>query len=223
MLIPSTGWNSVAIMLFSWCIVTGSAFFLLHRFMKIYDRSKPRLWAGTVVTFFLLIFSQIQWENWLWAFQLAFFLVQVPNNLKTSSAPLVGLILLLLFFWFAYLNIKQQKRTHAAPWIGLGCFVLAFSMVTTYGRGHFGIDVGVTSSRYMSHTILLMAAVLALGYLTVEGVDGRSRWTHFKFVLINVILLGVTICTLLGYFCWLRYGGSREASKIVGKAVASIF
>jgi hypothetical protein len=56
--------------------------------------------------------------------------------------------------------------------VGLACFVLAFCLVTAVGRAGFGIDNGVTTSRYTTHTLLFSMAVLALGYLAF---DGRRR------------------------------------------------
>src|SRR5262249_62358256 len=75
-LLPAIGWNSVAIMVASWSAITGAALFLFYGFIQIFDPSKPRLWLVTTGLSFLMFFSPVQRENWLWAFQLSFFLVQ---------------------------------------------------------------------------------------------------------------------------------------------------
>src|SRR5262249_36360483 len=284
--LPAIGWNSVAIMVASWCAITGAAFFLFYGFIQIFDPSKPRLWLVTTGLSFLMFFSPVQRENWLWAFQLSFFLVQAgvvvslfvisftsinlgirlttailfagiaslssaqglmawpalfltfalseaprkqkiigllilfiamislytvylinyktpsyghiqlteilrkpllplsyfvgllgspltfwiaDNNLRTDRAVVAGSILLLLFAWLGYLNLRTRRRGKAAPWVGLGCFVLAFCTITTYGRGDIGILTGISTGRYTTHTLLLTVAVLGLGYLAFSN------------------------------------------------------
>src|SRR5271166_871089 len=102
-LIPVTGWNSVALMVASWAIITGAALFLYYCFARIFDSSKPRLWLLTVGISFLIFFSPIQRENWLWAFQLAFFLVQVGVilslfSISFRSVALANRLLLAIMF-----------------------------------------------------------------------------------------------------------------------------
>jgi hypothetical protein len=70
------GWNPMAMMVLSWAIITGTALFLLQRLTVVFDASKKRLWLALVALTFLALFSPVQRENWLWAFQLCFFLVQ---------------------------------------------------------------------------------------------------------------------------------------------------
>jgi hypothetical protein len=285
---PIIGWNSLTTMVLSWGVITGGGLFLFQRLTTIFDLSKKRLWLALVGLTFLALFSPIQSENWLWGFQLSYFLVNagvilslfsvaltsipfairlglasffaavasfsvaqglmawpaliitillteetkqrklaallvlclvtallfwayftnyqtpsaghltfqeivheprapllyflgllggpltfwVPDNLKTRSAITFGSILLLLFGWFCYLNLAKGRRRKIVPWVGLACFVLAFCFVTAVGRAGFGIDNGVTTSRYTTHTLLFSVAVLALGYLAF---DGRRR------------------------------------------------
>jgi hypothetical protein len=299
---PIVGWNSLATMVLSWGVITGSGLFLFQRLTTIFDPSKKRLWLALVGLTSLALFSPIQSENWLWGFQLSYFLVQagvilslfsvslrsipfairlglaslfaavaslsaaqglmawpaliitvlltedakqrklaallvlclvtallywayftnyktpsaghltlqgilreplapflyvlgllggpltfwVPDNLKTRLAITFGSILLLLFGWFCCLNLAKGRRGKTAPWVGLACFVLAFCLVTAVGRAGFGIDNGVTTSRYTTHTLLFSMAVLALGYLAF---DGRRRSLDSGDVLGIIILI----------------------------------
>ena len=82
------GWNPVAMMVLSWGIITGTSLFLFRRLTTIFDPSKKRLWLGLVGLTFLALFSPIQRENWLWAFQLSFFLVQAGVILSLFSVSL---------------------------------------------------------------------------------------------------------------------------------------
>src|SRR5262249_17972424 len=71
------GWNSLAMMVVSWSVVVGTGFVLFQRLVVIFDPSKKLLWVFLVGVDLLIFFSPIQRENWLWAFQVSFFLVQV--------------------------------------------------------------------------------------------------------------------------------------------------
>ncbi|HEY0789468.1 MAG TPA: hypothetical protein VGD78_00260 [Chthoniobacterales bacterium] len=82
-LVTLTRWNSVDIMIASWVVMTGAGLFLLHGLARIFDEARPRLWLLTVIASFSLFYSAIQKENWLWAFQLTFFLVQFGVILGT--------------------------------------------------------------------------------------------------------------------------------------------
>jgi hypothetical protein len=73
----SIGWNSVVLMLISWAMAVIAAFFLFYDLAGVFDSARPRLWVGTVAVVSLIFFSPNQQENWLWGFQIAFFIVQV--------------------------------------------------------------------------------------------------------------------------------------------------
>jgi hypothetical protein len=302
------GWNPVAMMVLSWSIITGTAFFLFQRLTAIFDPSKKRLWLALVGLTFLALFSPIQRENWLWAFQLNLFLVQagvilslflvslssirfairlglaiscaavaslssaqglmawpaliitallteetkqrklaallllglvmallywayftnyqtpsvghltlqgilreplapflyflgllggpltfwVPDNLRTRLAITFGSILLLIFGWFCYRNLVKGRRGETASWVGLACFVLAFCLMTAVGRAGFGIDNAVVCSRYTTHTLLLIMAVLALAYFAFDG-----RRSPDSGQVLGIIALVFGICTVV--------------------------
>jgi hypothetical protein len=337
-LLRAIGWNSGAIMVVSWGIITGASFFLFYGFVKIFDTWKPRLWLATVALSFLLFFSPVQRENWLWAFQLSFFLVQAgavlslflisfnsispgirlpiamlfagiaslssaqglmvwpallvafalgddakkrkiigllalivamislytvylihyktpsyghmqlteilrqpllplsyfvgllgspltfsiaDNNLRTDRAVIAGSILLFLFVWFCYLNLRTRQRGKAAPWIGLGCFVLAFCTITTYGRIDIGILSGVSTGRYTTHTLLLTVAVLGLGYLAFKS--QRQSQSLVKVFGFSTFLLSVGICILSGYADGFQRAGLEHQGRLLAKKLLPFF
>ena len=119
------------------------------------------------------------------------------NNLRTDRAIVAGSILLSLFAWFCYLNLRTRRRGKAAPWVGLGCFVLAFCMITTYGRVDIGILTGISTGRYTTHTLLLTVAILGLGYLAFS--NQRRSESPLKLFGFSTFSLSVGICVLFGY------------------------
>jgi hypothetical protein len=88
---PIIGWNSLAMMVLSWGIITGTALFLFQRLTTVFDPSKKRLWSALVGLCFLALLSPIQQENWLWAFQLSFFLAQAGVILSLFSVSLTSI------------------------------------------------------------------------------------------------------------------------------------
>jgi hypothetical protein len=158
------GWNSVVIMLLSWLVVTGAAFCLFLCFRAAFDSSKPRFWLATVILSFALLFSPVQRENWFWAFQLAFFLVQsgvivsvcfacLPNQNLTfrlllsilfaalaslsSAAGLMVWPALILAFAFGEDSKKRMLFAGAILVAATACvYAVYFTNYTTPSYGH---------------------------------------------------------------------------------------
>ena len=71
-----THWNSKVMMIVSWLFAVFAMLFLFSQFKKIYSRTHPTLWTVAVGVSAAALFSLVQLENWLWAFQFAFFFIQ---------------------------------------------------------------------------------------------------------------------------------------------------
>jgi hypothetical protein len=338
LLIPATGWNSIAIMVISWLVVMSAGLFLFYSFTRVFNPLRPRLWLATIGVAFLLFFSPIQKENWLWAFQLGFFLVQgavivsllyisftdialgkrlalsvafaivasfssaqgllvwpvllvivligddtnkdkmvgafvliaataamyalylhnypkmpsyrhlplgdilrapqvpflyfvgllgapltswVPSTLRVQSACCVGSFLLLCFFWLCYTIFKNHKQGRAAGWIGLGCFALAFCMMTTYGRGALGIDTAVLVGRYTTHTLLFVIVIVTFPHFLFDVRTG-SR-TGLKWVGNITLLCGFAVCILLGYLFAFNDAAKESRPRITASKLLPFF
>ena len=72
-----THWNSKIIMLVAWIVMAFAAAFLFLQFKTIYSKSHPILWAISTWLGVAALLSLVQHENWLWAFQFAFFFIQL--------------------------------------------------------------------------------------------------------------------------------------------------
>jgi hypothetical protein len=71
-----THWNSKIMMIVGWLVAVVAMLFLFSQFKKIYSRTHPTLWTATVGVSAAALFSLVQLENWLWAFQFAYFFIQ---------------------------------------------------------------------------------------------------------------------------------------------------
>src|ERR1700726_1433499 len=90
-----THWNSKLMMIVGWLAAVGTMLFVFSQFKKIYSPAHPTLWTASVGVSAAALFSLVQLENWLWAFQFAFFFIQF--------AVVAGVILLC--------------RSHLALWL----------------------------------------------------------------------------------------------------------
>jgi hypothetical protein len=71
-----TRWNSKAMMIAGWLAAVAAAFVIFEQFKTIYPRRHPKLWVAAVGVSAASLFSLVQIENWLWAFQFTFFFIQ---------------------------------------------------------------------------------------------------------------------------------------------------
>ena len=72
-----THWNSKVIMIVAWLVIAIVMLFLYSQFKMIFSRAYPILWAVIVGVSAMALFSLVQLENWLWAYQFAFFFIQL--------------------------------------------------------------------------------------------------------------------------------------------------
>lgn len=71
-----THWNSKVMMAAGWLIAVIAMIFFFSQFKMIYLPRHPMLWIAAVGVSAAAFFSLVQLENWLWAFQFAFFFIQ---------------------------------------------------------------------------------------------------------------------------------------------------
>ena len=99
-LVVLTHWNSKLIMIVAWLVIVIVMIFLFLQFRMLHSRAHPILWTLAVGVSATALFSLVQIENWLWAFQFAFFFIQF--------AVVVSLIMLCrssISLWFRLLIV----------------------------------------------------------------------------------------------------------------------
>jgi hypothetical protein len=71
-----THWNSKLIMIVAWLVIVIVMIFIFLQFRILHSQVHPILWVIVVGVSAMALFSLAQIENWLWAFQFAFFFIQ---------------------------------------------------------------------------------------------------------------------------------------------------
>ena len=93
-----TRWNSKLIMIVAWLLIGIVIIFLFSQFRMLRSRAHPVLWTVSVGVSAIALFSLVQIENWLWAYQFVFFFIQfaVVVSLMVLCRPGLSLWLRLL-------------------------------------------------------------------------------------------------------------------------------
>jgi hypothetical protein len=230
------GWNPVALMVLSWSIITGTAFFLFQRLTAIFDPSKKCLWLALVGLTFLALFSPIQRENWLWAFQLNFFLVQagVIVSLFLVSLPSIrfairlGLAILCaavaslssaqgLMAWPALIItvlLTEETKQRKLAALLLLCLVMAL-LYWAYFTNYHPPSVG----HLTLHGILREPLAPFLYFLGLLG-GPLTFWVSDNLRPRLAIIFGSILLLIFGWFCYrnLVKGRRGETASWVGLA-----
>ena len=140
-----THWNSKIIMLVAWSVMAVAAGFLFLQFNRIYSKSHPILWATSSCVSVAVLLSLGQHENWLWAFQFAFFFIQLSAlvsifTICRSDVPLPFRLIVALAFaaaasyssaqgllvWPALvLSLSLTNDSRRTKVIGILCLIVA--------------------------------------------------------------------------------------------------
>jgi hypothetical protein len=95
-----THWNSKFLMIVGWLVIGIVMIFLFAQFKQLQSPARPILWTVAVSVSAMALFSLVQYENWLWAYQFAFFFIQ--------CAVVVSLFLICrskISLWFRLLTV----------------------------------------------------------------------------------------------------------------------
>jgi hypothetical protein len=150
-----------------------------------------------------------------------FFLNVVAAPLTKNSAVslIFGLIIiscfvfLILRFWVQRPSILNPFRvvffSESAPWLSIGLFSILCSLLMTISRADLGADYGLTTSRYTTHSILLLIAILHLFNLHLSLKEQNST----PQTLINKILAFSFSLGLITSLIWMRSSQSLTTAK----------
>lgn len=150
-----------------------------------------------------------------------FFLNVVAAPLTGSSAVawIFGLIIVSLFTFLVFrfgieqVSIFRPFRVtfipESSPWISIGFFSILCGFLITIGRADFGVEYGLTTSRYTTHAILLVISVIHL--LNIHLFHCQNHLQQLKFndrVLAYCFGLG-----LITSLIWVRATQSLDLAK----------
>ena len=208
-----THWNSKIIMLVAWSVMAVAAGFLFLQFNRIYSKSHPILWATSSCVSVAVLLSLGQHENWLWAFQFAFFFIQLSAlvsifTICRSDVPLPFRLIVALAFAVA---ASYSSAQGLLVWPAL---VLSLSLTNDSRRTKV---IGI---------LCLMVAALGTVWFYFLGMsrDGslqlRTDQLAGKTQLPFVAFLGLAGNSLAG---WISYEHRPHRAWLIGLAVTALF
>jgi hypothetical protein len=230
------GWKPVAMMVLSWAIITGTGLFLFQRLTTIFDPAKKRLWLALVGLSFLALFSPIQRENWLWAFQLSFFLVQagVILSLFLVSLPSIrfAVRLGLAILCAALASLSSAQGLMAWP----ALIITVLLTEENKQRKAIGLFVLCLVTALLYWAYFSNYQPPSVGHLTLKGIlrEPLAPFLYFLGLLGGpltfcipdnlrtrlAITIGSILLLLFGWFCYrnLVQGRRGETASWVGLA-----
>jgi hypothetical protein len=233
---PIVGWNSLATMVLSWSVMTGTALFLFQRLTTIFDPSKKRLWLALVGLTFLALFSPIQSENWLWGFQLGYFLVQAGVILSLFSASLtsipfaIRLGLAILFAAVASLSAAQGLMAWPALMVTVLlseepkqqklAALLVLCLVTALLFWAYFTNYQTPSAGHLTFQEIVREPLAPLLYLLGLLGGPLTFWVPDNLKTRLAMTFGSILLLLFGWFCYLNLAKGRRGKAAPWMGVA---
>jgi hypothetical protein len=204
-----THWNSKAMMVANWLVAVVAMLFLLSQFKKIYLRTHPTLWMAVVAVSALALFSLVQLENWLWAFQFAFFFIQfaVIASLVILSRSNVALWFRLfaaatlgaaasfssaqgLLIWPALIfSLSLTNDSFRKKVVGLLCLLI--SAAITFSLYFSGLP-RTTELHLRPEQIIEKAQLPIFGFLGLVG-NPLAHWISYEHLPHRAWFIGLTM------------------------------
>jgi hypothetical protein len=193
-----THWNSKVMMIVNWLFAVFAMLLLFSQFKKIYSRTHPTLWAVTVGVSAAALFSLVQLENWLWAFQFAFFFIQfalvaslilicrsnIPLWLRLlgtaalSAAASFSSAQGLLIWPAVMLSLSLTNDSLRKKIIGLPCLLICAAI--TFTLYFFGLQ-RTTELHLRPEQIIEKVQLPIFGFLGLVG-NPLTHWIHYEIL-----------------------------------------
>ena len=231
-----THWNSKAMMIVGWLVAVLALLFLFSQFKKIYSPAHPTLWIAAMGVSAAALFSLVQLENWLWAFQFAFFFIQfaVIADLIILSRSNVALWLRLLaavalgaaasfssaqglLVWPAsMLTLSLTNDSLRKKAIGLFCLLL--SAAITFSLYFSGLQ-RTTELHLRPEQIMEKVQLPIFGFFGLVG-NPLAHWISYEHLPHRAWFIGlsITIVFLFLTFMVIKRGRLPDAAPWLGLA-----
>ncbi len=120
------------------------------------------------------------------------------TNSYTFSSYL-GLIIILNFIGLGcYCLINRKGKEYllksCSPWFSIGIFSILCSILITLGRYDYGANYAIYTSRYTTHSLLLIIAVIQLWFIIISKGNFSNRNYYPK--LIYSFIGGILVCLI---------------------------
>lgn len=138
------------------------------------------------------------WKRLLTSIHFLFNVIAAP---LTSSYTVSGWLGSLIFINFiGFLVYVILRRSHTAniklliPWLSIGLFSLLSSILISVGRADFGANYAVDTSRYTTHSLLLIIAVIQLWQIVISNFYPLNK--IYQSQIIYSFMAGILVCLI---------------------------
>jgi hypothetical protein len=214
-----THWNSKEMMVAGWLAAVAAMLFLFSQWKRIYSRTHPTLWATAVGVSAAALFSLVQLENWLWAFQFAFFFIQfaVVTSVIILCRPQIALGLRLLvavllgaaasfssaqglLIWPALmLSLCLTDDSLKRKWIGLTCLLISSAITLSL---YFPGLQRSTDLQLRAEQIIEKPQLPVFGFLGLAG-NPLSHWISYEHLPHRAWFIGLSITIVFLFLTWI--------------------
>lgn len=126
-------------------------------------------------------------------------LIAAPLTNSYDFSRWMGLIIILNFIglgYYCFISRKSQEYLikSCSSWVSLGIFSILCSILITSGRYDYGSNYAIDTSRYTTHSLLLIIAVIQLWFIVLNESSFLKRTYHSK--LIYSFISGILVCLI---------------------------
>ncbi|VXD21552.1 conserved membrane hypothetical protein [Planktothrix serta PCC 8927] len=130
-----------------------------------------------------------------------FFLNLIAATLTNSYnfSGYIGLIIILNFIGLGcYCLINQKDQEYllksCSPWFSIGIFSILCSILITLGRYDYGANYAIDTSRYTTHSLLLIISVIQLWFIVIT--QSKIFKSNYSPKLIYSFIAGILVCLI---------------------------
>jgi hypothetical protein len=237
----ATHWNTYVEVSFSLVLVAVSAFFLYQILKRTFTNTALRLGAAAAVS--LVLFSPMQWENWLWGWQIQWYLnitgliiavwalstwqhkSELRRVLVAAAAAIVATYSLAsgMFVWLICLPILMcNKALRRWLWLWIG---LAIAAVGIHYIGYVNPAYHPSKTLFLHHPVnflhyllVYIARPVVIDYL----LSARVAAAYLAAILVSLIYLlrfhgRQLTTTLLPWLCLGLYAALAAGSTAISR------
>ncbi|SKB12150.1 conserved membrane hypothetical protein [Planktothrix sp. PCC 11201] len=138
-------------------------------------------------------------EKLLALIQFFFNVIAAPLTNSQNFSMWIGIIIILNFIFlgsYCLINLKNKKYLIklCSPWFSIGIFSILCSILITLGRYNYGANYAIYTSRYTTHSLLLIIAVIQLWFIIISEDNFFKRNYYPK--LIYSFVGGILVCLI---------------------------
>lgn len=138
-------------------------------------------------------------EKLLAFIQFFFNVIAAPLTNSQNFSIGIGMIILSNFVFiggYCLINRKNKKYLIklCSPWFSIGIFSILCSIVITLGRYNYGANYAIYTSRYTTHSLLLIIAVIQLWFIIIS--EGNFFKRNYYPKLTYSFIGGILVCLI---------------------------